>query len=245
MGGRDLDAWPPGSSVQGAVMSISESGQQRIMLAFQERYWADRVEGREPSLARFLGLYPEHPTLIAREFLRMEGEDQLNTGVGVRRNRMTKIPSESELLRIVENIPRLREMNERYVEEWEAAMEDGDAESVSHPLEAALEDATAYYELELHDPQRPYLKGIAAHDVGVGIAKNGLDVGARDHAGALDRLHRPGRAQARRGGEDARRPRDGRRACVDPAGARRLQDVSRQGFGGRPREGADQAGPRG
>jgi predicted ATPase len=116
-------------------------------------------------------LHADEEGLVRRTNEWMEGEDHLNTGVGVRRNRMTKIPSESELLQIIENIPRLQEVNERYVEEWEAAMEDGEAESVSHPLEAALEDTTVCYELELYDPQRPYLKGIAAHDVGVGIAQ--------------------------------------------------------------------------
>ena len=55
-------------------MSSSDSASDRIVLAFQERYWADRAEGKTLPLAHYLGCWSGADAVIAREFLLLEGK---------------------------------------------------------------------------------------------------------------------------------------------------------------------------
>ncbi|MEZ6196783.1 MAG: tetratricopeptide repeat protein [Planctomycetota bacterium] len=49
--------------------SESETAAERLLLAFQERYFADEADDSVGSLAHYLALWPDHQELIAREYL--------------------------------------------------------------------------------------------------------------------------------------------------------------------------------
>ncbi|MEZ6195855.1 MAG: protein kinase [Planctomycetota bacterium] len=59
---------------------------ERVVLAFQERYWSDRAEGEERSLLEYLRLWPDHEEAVARELLELStGEEATGSPDEVRR----------------------------------------------------------------------------------------------------------------------------------------------------------------
>ncbi|MCB9833850.1 MAG: tetratricopeptide repeat protein [Planctomycetes bacterium] len=48
---------------------------ERVVLAFQERYWSDEAEGRSLSLAHYMALWPGHQEIVAREYLALRSTD--------------------------------------------------------------------------------------------------------------------------------------------------------------------------
>ncbi|MCB9833849.1 MAG: tetratricopeptide repeat protein [Planctomycetes bacterium] len=46
---------------------------ERVVLAFQERYWRDEADGRVRAMLDYIELWPEHEEIVAREFLALVG----------------------------------------------------------------------------------------------------------------------------------------------------------------------------
>jgi tetratricopeptide (TPR) repeat protein len=48
---------------------MSDPQEQRVALAFRERFWSDREAGRDLGLSEYLGLFPGNEEVVAREYL--------------------------------------------------------------------------------------------------------------------------------------------------------------------------------
>ena len=57
-------------------MVASRDDEERTVLAFLERYWADHDGGRVESLAHYLALYPGFEEAVAREYIAARGQDE-------------------------------------------------------------------------------------------------------------------------------------------------------------------------